>query len=401
MRAIRCLFAWVFVVAAASRVAAAEPDGGAVEGPADFGAETRMLMRVVACAGDAPLPKGISPQDLSAHCARLLPAMEKFRKVYGSDARKFFASLQPAGLPKDVVYPFGGGDILFALAAFPDAASVDTLSLELVGDPRRVHQLDARKLRRALDLLDPMLLALLAVEDFSRSNNLSIAQQGPLPGQLALFVTGLAVHGCEPVSLAFLHLQPDGSIRPYTASEIAASEKKQRFGKKRKASWSEPDFPEAFAHMQMAFSCPGRPEQVHRHFAVNVSDTGLATDRSIVSYLEKKGRFTAMTKAASYLLWEPGFSAFRALLLDHMEFMLSDSSGIPPREAAKAGFVQETWGSFSGPYLPRALGDVGKEMRALWAAQPRRELAFRFGYPDSSGKPHLMVTRRPAAEPPR
>ena len=58
-----------------------------------------------------------------------------------------------------------------------------------------------------------------------------------------------------------------------------------------------------------------------------------------------------MTKAASYLLWRDNFSTIRDYLLDNMEFMVSDSTGIPPKFATKAGFVQEAYGKFNESFL--------------------------------------------------
>ena len=39
-------------------------------------------------------------------------------------------ALKPAGLPKTVVYPFGGGDLISALTTYPEANDYTTLSLE-------------------------------------------------------------------------------------------------------------------------------------------------------------------------------------------------------------------------------------------------------------------------------
>ena len=57
------------------------------------------------------------------------------------------------------------------------------------------------------------------------------------------------------------------------------------------------------------------------------------------------------TKAASYLLWRDDFSVIRDYLLGNMDFMVSDSTGAPPRFAEKAGFVQDTYGVFAGSFL--------------------------------------------------
>jgi hypothetical protein len=103
-----------------------------------------------------------------------------------------------------------------------------------------------------------------------------------------------------------------------------------------------------------------------------------------------------MTKAASHLLWNAHFGLIRTWLLGHVDWMISDSTGIPPRFAEPAGFMQDTYGIFKGP-APFGLPDArdASDLEHLFASQPARSLAFRYGYPDKDGHAHLVVTRRP------
>jgi hypothetical protein len=132
---------------------------------------------------------------------------------------------------------------------------------------------------------------------------------------------------------------------------------------------------------------------VHRHIAANLNDPNLAKQPALLRHLEAKGRVTAMTKAASYLLWRPDFSTLRNYLLDNMELMLSDSTGIPPRYARAAGFQQKTYGRFNGSLL-HASERHNDDFRALWQRQPFRRVSFRFGYVDNKSRPHLLLTQR-------
>ncbi len=363
--------------------------------PAEFGSEAQALMRVVACSGDAPLPGNVDVAAVDAHCRQLAPAIEKYRKVYEEQAQRFIAELRPKDLPTQVVYPFGGGDLLTALTAYPQARDITSISLELVGDPRRLPRLDRSKLAKSLAALRPLLLGLVDLEDFSRSVDLSRVQQGDIPGELSIFLVGLAVHNLEPVSLRYFRLEASGEIHYLTAEEIAAVEKKH--AKKRKGSWTAPDFSEAFANMELGFKNrrdPNAPIQVYRHIAANLSDASLKADPALLTHLASKGRVAALVKAASYLLWQDGFSLIRNYLLEHADFILSESSGIPPHFATKAGFEQLTYGDFHKAYLPDASVEISREFAKLWRSQPRRELPFRFGYPDDRKKNHLLVTRR-------
>jgi hypothetical protein len=232
----------------------------------------------------------------------------------------------------------------------------------------------------------------------STSENLMQLEKSEVPGQLAFFVVALRAHGLEPVSLRYFRLEPDGSLHYLTADEIAAGEKTR--ARKLSKVWVSPEFSAAFSNAELVFKPRGKdgPLRVHRHLAANLSDAHLKADPAVLKHLEAKGEVAAMTKAASYLLWAEGFTTVRDYLLGHMVFMVSDSTGIAPSDAARAGFEMETWGRFSGPFL-LARKSVADEYRKLWAEQPYRELPFRYGYPDASGQNHLVITR-PRPKPP-
>jgi hypothetical protein len=101
-----------------------------------------------------------------------------------------------------------------------------------------------------------------------------------------------------------------------------------------------------------------------------------------------------LTKGASYLLWRADFSLTRKYMLDHLTWMLSDSTGIPPAYAGQAGMVQETYGSFNGAFLEGAQDNrTETSFIELWRRNPRKPLGFRFGYVDKDGAGHLVVTR--------
>ncbi len=361
----------------------------------DFAAEAQLLYRVVACGGKSRLHANLDPQVVAKHCQLLNPRMERYRRQYLARARPFFAGILPNPVPDKVVYPFGGGDLLSALTTFPDAREITTLSLELSGDPRGITKIDSKRLEDSLDFLDRNVGGLLAAND-STSSSLAATQQGDLPGQLTYFLVGLAVHGYEPVSLRYFHVEADGSLHYYTVEEIHALE--NRLAQRRHGDWTSPDFSEAFANSELVFRPLGSngPLRIHRHIGANLRNDYLRKNSPILRYLERQGRVAAMTKAGSYCLWNPLFSRLRNYLLVNMEFMVSDSSGIPPEFATQAGFVQETYGSFQGAMCFDSCpsDEYNDQFKDLWAHQPHRKLDFRYGYVDSKGSVHLLVTRR-------
>ena len=362
----------------------------------DFAEDARLLFRVAACGGDQALPAGIDPPSVDEHCQWLAPKVRKYQKAYVEGAEKFIGALHPPDLPKTVVYPFGGGDLLSALTTYPQLTELTTLSLEHAGDPRRLKDMDKEHVAKSLAAFREAVAGLLCCND-STSEHLMQMERADIPGQLSFFMVGLAIHGYEPVSLRYFTVQEDGSLHYLSAEEIAGDTK---IAKKLNPIWVSPNISEAFSNMELQFRKKGvkdAPVSVHRHIAANLSDPFLRKDNRVLRHLRAKGKVSAMTKAASYLLWNAAFVKVRTYLLDNMVFMVSDSTGIPPRFATKAGFVQETYGRFTGPFLD-ANKAYSEEFVKLWNEQPYRPLPFRYGYPEASKHFHMLVTRKAEAK---
>ena len=318
--------------------------------------------------------------DRAAHRAELAASMRDFRTRWMEPAAPFLAQLVPADVPDQVVYPFGGGDLITALLTFPRAREITTLSLEPAGEPVTLNlgpglmDRELAIMRRDLDLLFR--------KAHSRTDNLGTLAHLTLPGQLMFSLAALELTGREPVDLKYFRIAPDGTLVYVTIAEVAAT----RPGTSERA--------QLFRNMELSFvpkgSPPGTPPVIQRHIAFNLDDEHLAHDPGLLKHLAAKGRVAAMTKAASFLLWSDGFSSIRRYLLEHVAWMISDATGIPPQVARAAGFEQVAYGRFDGPLLG-ASSRITADVRALFAGA--RETPVRYGYPDSSGHAHIIVTR--------
>jgi hypothetical protein len=162
-----------------------------------------------------------------------------------------------------------------------------------------------------------------------------------------------------------------------------------------KHDWLPPTFSTAFANVEIQYRKIGETVvRTHRHIAWNLGDDYMRKHPELLRHLEKKGRVAALVKGASYLLWRGDFDRIRGYLLDHLAWMLSDSTGIPPGYARPAGMIQETYGDYHGAFL-ESVQDTphDQEFLELWSHQRRRALPFRFGYVDKDKEAHLVVTR--------
>jgi hypothetical protein len=349
--------------------------------------EARLVFRVAACGGTGEIPARFDAGVVAKHCSELGHAYEDYRHAWVDVARPFLAALRPKDLPRVVVYPFGGGDLVSALATFPDATEITTISLEPAGDIRPIDTLAADRLAHELAVHRSHLERLFE-KAHSRTDNLAKEARTDLPGEVLFALAALVVHGDEPVSLRYFRLQPDGTLGYVTQADIDAAKKP---GDRRAL----------FANAELRFRHAGdvnAPVQILRHVSFNLDDAHLRADPSLLAYLNARnnhGKVATMTKAATHLLWNEHFSLIRSWLLDHTDWMVSDSTGIPPRIAGPAGFVQDTFGTFDGPSPfgdPDALD--AEDVKKLFVSQPTRDLAFRYGYPDIHGHAHLIVTRR-------
>jgi len=388
--------------------AAAVPDSaspGQLAGES-FADDAMLIYRIAACGGDPAqrVPEGDGPpfgdpihrdklrRVVDPHCKNLLGRIAKFRAAYFETHRAWFERVVPKDIPKVVVYPFGGGDLLSALVAFPEATEITTISLELAGDPRRLRTLTPARLGASLSALRVEIGGLLSVGS-NTSQNLSAQQRSDIPGQVASFMMGLVAGGYEPVDMRYFRLEPDGRIHYLDKAEIDAADAGRNHALK--GDWEDPSFSQAFSHVEIRYRKIGETAiRVHRHFGWNLSDAYLRDHSELVKHLAAKGKVTMLTKGASYLLHRSSFSIIRDYMLEHLAWMLSDSTGIPPLYARRAGMEQITYGHYSGAFL-----EGSRDTRAdqsfvdLWRRSPRRRLGFRFGYVDASGTGHLVVTR--------
>ncbi|MCG8421740.1 MAG: hypothetical protein MJE77_27795 [Proteobacteria bacterium] len=386
----------LLVASAASR---AEADPGH-----DFAGEAKLLYSVVACGSEQAASashsrpgRPVKASIVEAHCREQKRRIDAFRRKYVAGSHKFFAKLRRVhlrriALPERVLYPFGGGDLLSALVTYPDAAEYTTISLEHAGDPRRLGVVDSPTLEQSLALFREV-GKLFVLNHDHRSDNLRKLEKGAIPGQLAFFLMALAICDYEPVALKYFRVKPDGSLHYYSAQEI--EQLAGTLANKKAEGWVDTDHSVVFSNMELVFRKRGQagaPLRIHRHIAANL-DNNHFSDSPLLAHLEKKGPVAAMTKAASYLLWNRKFSAIRNYLLGNMVFMISDSTGIPPRFTIPAGYMQFTYGAFEGALLewPRKMSH-NDEFVALWQSQPERKLRFRYGYVDLANNYHLLVT---------
>jgi hypothetical protein len=380
--------------------ALAVPARGEPSSGTDFGPQARVMFRVAACGGDDAIPGRFSARAITAHCKEMAAIYASYRKAWADEAKAFIAGLRPKDLPRALVYPFGGGDLSSALAVYPDATELTTISLEAAGDVRVMDTIKSARLDEEVDSIGNEIRRLYRAAH-STTKSLQAASHFELPGTIMFALAGLTVHDMEPVVLRYFDIERDGSLSYLTgaqleerAAELVAKKLGNSPPKKITHYWYEQI--SAFANVEIQFRRRGdtrAPLRTYRHIVANLDDSHMTADDRVLRHLRRKGKVAVMTKAASFLLWYDDFTKIRDYLLRNTAWMISDASGIPPSYAEPAGFEQVTFGEFSGPYFIIDDKNTRAEFVKLWKSQPHRDLPFRFGYPDSAKHNHLMIMR--------
>jgi hypothetical protein len=355
----------------------------------EFLHEGKTLLVVGACA-DGAVPETIKPAIVEAHCKILKKSQEQYKSDWLAKAEPFFAKIVPSTVSKTVVYPFAGGDLGTALTVYPDADLITTLSLEPAGDPLDLNRLTDSELRTALGTVEKELGSLYRANFSVTMNMITAMRSGQLPTQLIFSLSALQIHGYELTSLRYFKLAADGKIAYLTDDDVTAAEKIKDANARNRQ----------FANVELGFHKTGsKHEQIYRHILANLDDAHLKKDPSALKHLEAQGQVVGMTKAASYLLTFGDFSKMRQYVIDHVDWMVSDSTGLPPKYGEPAGFTYETHGAFLTSNMA-AGGTVAPVYKKMFAEQPKRPLEFRFGYPDGTHHSgHLIIMKRtPHAE---
>jgi len=213
-------------------------------------------------------------------------------------------------------------------------------------------------------------------------------REGSLPTQLIFGLSALQIHGYEVVALRYFKLEPDGKIHYLDDNDVAAAPSPTK---------AQPQHRNRiFANAEVQFRKPGGRIQVYRHIQQNLDNEHLKKDPRVLRHLESKGTIAGMTKAASYLLTWDSFSTVRDYLTGHVAWLVSDATRVAPKWCKRAGFEYETYGTFVGAHIPAGRG-TDKDWRVEFEEEPKREIAFRFGYYDRKNANHLIIMRKKKA----
>lgn len=365
------------------------PEGGLLLGPPpksdDVTDQARYLYGRLVCRGRTP----------DGPCKSLDQAVTIYRSNYLKPMRSWLASRRPKKLPPALLYPFSGGDLISALAVYPHQRQFVHFSLEHGGPASVIRGMSpAVELQARWKLVWMARNLLMAGESFSV--DLQKQERARLPGTLPLLLVALKVHGGTITGLSYLKVKPDGSLVRYSRTDLVAAGPK---AKRRALKWKDPRFSLRYSNVELRFRLKGdTQDRSIIHVAANLSNGGLAKRPGIVALIERLGPHALMVKAASYLMWDNGFSTIRKAVFARAVWGISDVSAPYPTWLMKNGWRLEAYGRFDCLKKKRMhASSIG--WRMLFRRPKSRALPFRYGYVDCKNQHHVVILRRKTGSP--
>ncbi|GIV39710.1 MAG: hypothetical protein KatS3mg033_1510 [Thermonema sp.] len=272
-------------------------------------------------------------------------------------------------------YPFSGPDILNAQVLFPACRTYVLVGLERPGYlpddyMGRSETFYCRYFQDVERALEDLFVRNYFITSYM-SSDLYRSAQGVLP----LLVLFLVRQGNDILHVEDVYLEND-SLR--TVPHRERPDDRRPLGVK-----------VSFKHPERAYA------QTVYYFGVDLSDKSLQKKPAWVAFVKQQPNKIAYMKAASYVLFNPGFETVKSLLLDECSAIVQDDTGLRWAEWSK----RKDWKiSLYGKYA-RPIRDFGKytyqtDLEALYDSLQPPALGFPYGYHWRDGNSSLLVGRR-------
>jgi hypothetical protein len=278
------------------------------------------------------------------------------KRVEAQNAWQFEHIAPLIGAPRTVVYPFGGPDLLYAMAMFPDSSRYVLLGLEPAGKLPDLEAVDPLSMVNSLDRHAKSIEAELLYGYFITKDMKTDFSNGSLQGVTPILLT----------SLGLMNARIDGIQSTRAAGNPA---------------------------IEISFTLPGRGRKSMVYVSGDLSNGKF--NGAFSSWLSSSAPgAVAYFKAASYLMQDSGFTSVRSWVLGNCRAVVQDDSGIPHAAFDKPSWDIHLFGDYDGP-----IGFFSKhsqsDLRAAYdSAGFFPDLTFGSGYQMKSSNSNLMVAIR-------
>jgi hypothetical protein len=287
-----------------------------------------------------------------------------------------WAAREVGARPTDTVfYPFSGPDWINGFTLFPHARTYLLIGLEPVGN---LPDVSALKGQSFFASLEGSLYDLLQLDFFLTNRMKASLGKSEIRGTLPVLLCFLAREQARVLEVQDWAMEPDGSITEAAATDASEAGT-------------------GIAGVRIIFKRPGEARaQTLYYFQFNLRNDSLGRNQAFMAFLKGFGPMTTFTKAASYLMHKPYFSAIRQFILDQSTEVLQGDSGIPLRHFDPAVWNLKFYGTYAGPiglFSNCFQADMAERYKRGQDIQP---LPFGIGYRHRARTSNLMFATKKA-----
>lgn len=266
------------------------------------------------------------------------------------------ANLQPViGNPRTLLYPFGGPDLLYATALFPQASNYVLLGLEPAGWLPDLENAEPGAVIGSLQRLNVAMDSHLKHGYFITKDMKNDLAGGPMPGVTPILLASLALMDARVESVETINAAGRSGV-------------------------------------DIRFRLPGGGSRRAIYVSGDLSNGGF--NASYRSWVSSYGGSVAYFKAASYLMHDSGFSGIRDWILGNCRAVVQDDSGIPYRYYDSSKWNIRLFGDYNAPielFAKHSQGDLRAAYQAIGGGPA---IPFGSGYHMRPDNANLMVATR-------
>ncbi len=259
------------------------------------------------------------------------------------------------GNPRAVLYPFGGPDLMYVTALFPQASNYVLLGLEPAGGLPNLENADPGAVLGSLNRLNVAMDAQMKTGYFITKDMKNDLAGGPMPGVVPIMLASLALMDATVDSVESLNAAGRSGV-------------------------------------DIRFRLRGGGARRAIYVSGDLSNGGF--NSSYRGWLSSYGGSVAYFKAASYLMHDSSFSGIRDWVLSNCSGVVQDDSGIPYRYYDSSKWNVRLYGDYDSPialFSKHGQADLRAAYDAIGGGPP---VPFGSGYHFRPEEANLMIAVR-------
>ena len=315
---------------------------------------------------DSSLYKYSISQAYSTHKNAVRQSWSRY-KIRTFDKMRAF-SRSKLNYTETLFYPFGGPDLVNALALFNESKTFILMGLEPIGNVPPTQKLSTAALTGGLTLLRAMLARILGHNFFHTKVMQKQVGSSSFNSIASIMMFFISVAGYEVDSAGLVMIDAEGTAKAYDKASATGHITALRI-----------DFHD------------GQSTKIVYYFSGDVSDRAFASKQGLVKFVYKQGELTTMLKAASYLMYRATFDDIRNLILARSRVIVQDASGFPYHFLRnKTDWQVNLFGSYVRP-IPLFKVRCQPDLRVDAARKSTGNLPFPYGYTSPTFGRSIMI----------